>query len=238
MWNNNVRLDFFEELLYSNRFLLENILEGEVSGEIFNSKVKVLQEMNAIFPEASAEDKLKILILILKAYFRGDSEQNKLIWSGPSVAGLPGRDTELVFEEYIGKAKNSIIITIYSLSEYAGKLLELLKKKALQGVYIEVYINDYNNKKILLNDLLSINSKRLFLYEYIGAQNRTQALHAKVLTIDDETSIITSSNLSYNGLDGNLELGVIVESKEKSKEIRAIFNSLIQKKHFKRIRNE
>lgn len=236
MWNNNVKLDYFEEQLFANRFLLKNLLEGEISESLLTSRINVIQDLNRLFPETNNEDRLNILYLLMKTYFRNSNEKSQLIWSGPNVAGLPGRDTELVFEEYIKKASNSVILTIYSISEYAEKLIDLLKLKALQGVYIEVYINEFDAKAKLLNDLLEVKSNRLFLYEYTGAMNRTQALHAKVLTIDDEKSIITSSNLSYNGMDGNLELGVILDSKEKSKEIRAIFNSMIQKKYFRRIK--
>lgn len=237
MWNNTIKLDFFEELIFSNRFLLRNLLEKDIPEALFTSKNNVFQEMNRVFPNCSDEEKLSILYILLKAYFRSETEKMQLIWSGPSVAGLPGRDTELVFEEYIQKANKSIMITIYALSDYALTLVEILKKKARQGVYIEIYVNDYESKKTLLKEIVSLDYKRVFIYEYTGATNKTQSLHAKVLTIDDEKSIITSSNLSYNGMDGNLELGVILDSREKAKEIRAIFNSLINKNYFQRIRN-
>lgn len=237
MWNNTIKLDFFEELLFSNRFLLRNLFEKDIPEALFTSKNNVFQEMNRVFPNCSDEEKLSILYILLKAYFRSETEKIQLMWSGPSVAGLPGRDTELVFEEYIQKASKSIVITIYALSEYALTLVEILKKKARQGVYIEIYVNDYESKKTLLKDIASLDYKRVFIYEYTGAANKTQSLHAKVLTIDDEKAIITSSNLSYNGMDGNLELGVILDSKEKAKEIRAIFNSLINKNYFQRIKN-
>ena len=115
-------------------------------------------------------------------------------------------------------------------------MVESLKKKAKQGVFIEIYVNDFEGKRDLLIDLVKIDPRRVFVYDYIGAKNWTQALHAKILTTDDTKSIITSSNLSYNGMDGNLELGVMIDSKEKAKEIRSIFNSLIDKGYFKRMR--
>lgn len=90
-------------------------------------------------------------------------------------------------------------------------------------------MNDYASKSGLLDKIIGLDTSRAFVYEYIGAKNETQSLHAKVLTVDNEKSIITSSNLSYNGMDGNLELGVILNSKEKAKEIRLIFNTMIEK---------
>lgn len=236
MWHNDIKLAYIEELLFSNRYLLKNLFDQNVNKDIFLSQIDVIKEVDRMFPNVSDEDKYKFLYLLMKAYFRESREKMKLIWSGPSIASLPGRDTELVFEELISTARSSIIITIYSLSEYALKLISLLNKKAHQGIYIEIYVNEFNSKSELLVDLLNTNSRQLFVYEYIGAKNKTQALHAKILTIDDCKSVITSSNLSYNGMEGNLEIGVILESKEKAKEIRTIFNSLISRKYFKRVK--
>ena len=237
MWNKSIRLDLFEELLFNNRYFIEDLLfKSEVSINIFDSRSRIFQELNKLFPSSSSEEKLNLLYLITKAYNRSNSEMMQLIWSGPSVAGLPGRDTEIVFEEYILSAQESIILSIYSLSEYASSLINLLEKKIKQGIYVEIYVNDYASKGELLDKIIKLDNSRAFVYEYIGAENHTQSLHAKVLTIDNTKSIITSSNLSYNGMDGNLELGVILNSKEKAKEIRLIFNTLIEKYYFRRIK--
>lgn len=237
MWNKSIRLDVFEERLFTDRYFLEDILfKGEVSINILNSRNILFQELNRLFPNSSSEEKINFLYLMTRAYNRSNLGKIQLIWSGPSVSGLPGRDTEIVFEDYISSAQESIILSIYSLSEYANSLIDLLEKKIKQGIYVELYVNDYDSKKELLDKIIGLDKSRAFVYEYTGAKNDTQSLHAKVLTIDNEKSIITSSNLSYNGLDGNLELGVILNSKEKAKEIRLIFNTLIEKYYFRRIK--
>lgn len=238
MRNYHVKLDYIEDMLFSNKHLINNLISLPDKANIFTSRVNIIKELNELFPNSTDEEKYQILYLMTKAYFRNSSEKIQLIWSGPDVSGLPGRDTELVFEEMIKEAKQSIIISIYSLSVYAERLLKLLKKKVEHGLYVEIYVNDFNSKSKLLEEIMSIRTNRLFIYEYIGATNDTQSLHAKVLSIDDCKAVITSSNLSYNGMEGNLELGMIVNSKEKAKEIRSIFNTLIEKKYFKRIRQD
>ena len=40
------------------------------------------------------------------------------------------------------------------------------------------------------------------------------ALHAKVISVDEQQTLITSANLSYHGQEGNIELGTLVDSKE------------------------
>lgn len=237
MWNKSIKLDIFEERLFTNRYFLEDILfKGEVSIDILNSRNTLFQELNRLFPNSTSEEKINFLYLMTRAYNRSNSGKIQLIWSGPSVSGLPGRDTEIVFEEYISSAQENIILSIYSLSEYASSLIDLLEKKIKQGIYVELYVNDYASKNDLLDKIIKLDSNRAFVYEYIGAENDTQSLHAKVLTVDKEKSIITSSNLSYNGMDGNLELGVILNSKDKAIDIRLIFNTLIEKHYFRRIK--
>jgi phosphatidylserine/phosphatidylglycerophosphate/cardiolipin synthase-like enzyme len=236
VWNNNLKLDYLSDTLNSDKHLVKNLIAKDNLFDIFNSKVEMIRLMNEVFPSCSLEDKYKILYIISKAYFKETDEKTQLVWSGPDVAGLPGRDTEILFEDIVAEAKHNIIISIYSISEYASKLLNLLKKSALQGVYVEIYVNEFENKRHYFEELIQVKNNRLFIYDYTGANNSTQALHAEVVTIDDKQSIITSSNLSYNGMDGNLELGVLVNSIEKAKEIRVIFNTLIDKGYFKKIK--
>lgn len=236
MWNNNLNLDYLADTLNSKKHLVKNLIVNDNPFDIFNSKIDMIRMINEIFPSSSADEKYKILYLISKVCFKETDEKVQLVWSGPDVAGLPGRDTEILFEELVAEAKQNIIISIYSISEYASKMLNLLKNKALQGVYIEVYVNEFDSKRYYFEDILQVKNNRMFIYDYTGADNSTQALHAKVLTIDDKKSIITSSNLSYNGMEGNLELGVLVNSIEKAKEIRAIFNTLLNKGYFKKIK--
>ena len=113
MWDKSIRLDVFEELLFTNRYFIEELLfKGEVSINILDSRSTIFQELNKLFPNSTSEEKLNFLYLMAKAYNRSNLEKMQLIWSGPSVAGLPGRDTEIVFEEYILSAQESIILSI------------------------------------------------------------------------------------------------------------------------------
>ena len=63
------------------------------------------------------------------------------------------------------------------------------------------------------------------------------ALHAKVISIDQRQSLITSANLSYHGQQGNIELGTLIESKQIAKQIDDIFTKLIFLKVFSEVVN-
>lgn len=227
-------LDYLTDVLSSQKYLLEGQLEDKCR-EILNTKNDISNLMDQVFPSQSLEEKYKILYLLGKSNLREVEERVQTVWSGPGVAGLPGRDTEILLEELILEARYSILISIYSLSSHASTVLSLLKEKAQKGVFVEIYVNQYMEKKELLNEMVTSSINRLSIYDYAGATNSKQALHAKVLTIDGEKSLITSSNLSYNGMEGNLELGVVVHSKERAKEIRAIFSAMLDNSYFKKI---
>lgn len=63
-------------------------------------------------------------------------------------------------------------------------------------------------------------------------EDKMSALHAKVISVDQTDTLITSANLSYHGQEGNIELGARIHSKELAKQVEDIFTSLIFKRIF------
>lgn len=61
------------------------------------------------------------------------------------------------------------------------------------------------------------------------------ALHAKVISVDQKKTLITSANLSYHGQQGNIELGMLAESKKIAKQLDDVFTKLIFAKVFTEI---
>ncbi len=45
------------------------------------------------------------------------------------------------------------------------------------------------------------------------------ASHAKIISVDSERVLVSSANLSYHGLAGNVEMGFLVKSYSKAKQI-------------------
>lgn len=231
---NNFKLDYLLDEIESQKVVLQILMENGNLSDFFSSKSEIKRLLDSDFPNLSLEEKEKLLYLILKSKKIDSMDKTYTVWSGPEVAGVKGRNTEILVEELISNAKQSILISIYSLSKYANKIITLLKKKADSGIYVEVFVDNYEEKSKLLSPLLIPKNSNLSVYNYVGATHFTQTLHAKVITVDGESSVITSSNLSFNGLDGNLELGVLLHSKDRAKEIRSIFNTMLQKGYFER----
>ena len=58
------------------------------------------------------------------------------------------------------------------------------------------------------------------------------ALHAKVICVDQQKTLITSANLSYHGQEGNIELGTIIDSRKTAKQVDDLFTRLLFNKVF------
>jgi len=58
------------------------------------------------------------------------------------------------------------------------------------------------------------------------------ALHAKIIVADGFESLISYANLSYHGLEGNIEIGLLLESGQKATQIIKLFDELRRMKIF------
>ncbi|MBO6262243.1 MAG: hypothetical protein J6N95_06535 [Bacilli bacterium] len=61
------------------------------------------------------------------------------------------------------------------------------------------------------------------------------ALHAKTISVDDSKSLITSANLSFHGLEKNIELGCLIDSSDYAKKLHSLFSDLIETRKVKKV---
>lgn len=176
-----------------------------------------------------------IFQLCLELMGRKQGEECNLIVTAPMPGGLDVRRTALVYIDMIKSAKKSILLTGYSVSNYADEIIEELIKAAEYRIPIDFYVDDYESKKELLKPLLDKKLKNVRIYNFQKDPKSYEALHAKVLIVDDERVLITSSNLSGNGMNRNIELGVQLRSQSKAAKIRTVFGKLQESNKFKRI---
>lgn len=101
---------------------------------------------------------------------------------------------------------------------------------------MNLYLNDFENKKEQLDKILLYKSKYLNVYDYNRNSNdKMAALHAKVIVVDSYKTFISSSNLSYHGIEGNIEMGITIDSKNKAKCVEELLKQLKQQKIFSKI---
>jgi phosphatidylserine/phosphatidylglycerophosphate/cardiolipin synthase-like enzyme len=155
---------------------------------------------------------------VTSAVTQTEAPSVSLVWTGP--ISLPGstRTTGSVLIDLIDHAQQEIVIVDYTLSEnssYVRRIIAHLARAHQRGVQI-VLIGDQVEEKQLpvLKAYWPPNQELPLLYtRKAPTSDSKSALHAKAMVVDGNSLLATSANLSYHGLAGNIELGLLVEGR-------------------------
>ena len=136
-----------------------------------------------------------------------------------------------VAKELIRNAKKSILLTGYSVSGFILKIIDLLIEKSQKGVLVKIFFNDLQSQSSV-KKILEYRSKFLQVYDYTNREDKMAALHAKIIVVDKKEALISSANLSYHGMSGNIEIGTCISSEKIAMQIEELFKDLLFNKTF------
>lgn len=229
------------------------MLSGNIRRElIYNA---IIDEFNAIgrgdfdkssFPKSTAlisqtfsgklndAEIFSIVELVLKSYLENRKEKIELIATAPPSFLLKTKRINNAVNEIVENAKKSLLITGYSISEFVEDIIDTIIEKSQRGLFVKIFINDLSKQKSI-DKLLRYQGKFLQLYNYANNDDKMAALHAKIILADGERAIISSANLSYHGMSGNIEMGTLINSVKLGKQIEEFFKSLVFQKVFSKI---
>ena len=142
--------------------------------------------------------------------------------------------SEQRYLSFEGKKEITSRIPSWEIAQVLEKLaISYDKKKEKQGVYVRLYVNDTEKQKEVLDRLMSYRSRFLQIYEYQKQEDdKMAALHAKLIVSDVKKSLVSSANLSYHGMQGNIEMGFLIESHDKAKQIEEVMKEMVRMKVF------
>ena len=209
---------------------LDAFIAGDVNSATFP---KSIEAVSSEFPSLSDKEKVELLKLVLTALTCHSEERVELVVTAPNSFAIKSRTTLGVINEVIDSARKSIIMTGYSVSEYVSDFLDTVIAKSQKGIVVRLYINKVDNQASL-EKLLRYKSRFLQIYNYTN-EDKMSALHAKILSVDGKRTLISSANLSYHGMSGNIELGCLVGSEKIGKQMDNLFQQLYKEKVFERI---
>lgn len=193
----------------------------------------VIEELSNHFTNCSEEEITDIISLCMKMYSSKKIEHAELVLTAPDSFHVKALRTKDTMRNMIENTEKSLTITGYSISDYFAEMLDVIIKKSLQGVYVRLYLNDTEKQKEVLNRLMSYRSRFLQIYEYQKQEDdKMAALHAKLIVSDVKKSLVSSANLSYHGMQGNIEMGFLIESHEKAKQIEEVMKEMVRMKVF------
>lgn len=215
----------------SIRNLNKDIFLNMVKYDSENGTSNAVAMLKRSFPEISEVHCEDIVESILGAMTMSDSDKVSLVVTASPSFAINARTTMNVVESMINGADRNILITGYSLSSYFSELVDTIIQKSQQGIFVKFFVNDID-KQQGFDKLLRYKGRFLKIYNYRQEDDKMAALHAKVISIDQKQTLITSANLSYHGQQGNIELGTLIDSKPVAKQIDDIFTKMIFSKVF------
>ena len=214
---------------------------GNISLDILLHQIKmdaIAQTNDAVasiqkrYPTLSKKEALEIHKMIV-AVSQEQHDQASLVVTAPPSFAIRNRATKVVVNDMLSRAQNSILITGYSLSDYFSDMIERIIQKSQQGILVKFYVNNIESQRCF-DRLLKYQGRFLEIYNYPKQQDSMSALHAKVISIDQCETLITSANLSYHGQEGNIELGTHIVSKETAIQVEQLFTQLVFSKVFEK----
>lgn len=203
-----------------------DILLGQIEADrIGNTKQSIAQIMNR-YPSLSQEQAEEIYQLVTAASAEEKAITATLVATVPPSFSVRAKSTKNTVEGMIRGAKRYVLITGYSLSGYFADLVDVLIEKSQKGIYVKFFVNNNENQKGF-DKLCRYKGRFLHIYNFAGSKDSMAALHAKVISVDEQQTLITSANLSYHGQEGNIELGTLVDSKKIARQVDDVFTHLI-----------
>lgn len=229
MWNSSIKIDYIVGLIAD---ALDNYSVNGVNA----SFTKVIVELKELFPNCSDEEITDIINLCMQLYSAKKTERADLVLTAPDSFRVKALRTKETLQKLIEGTEKSLTITGYSISEYFADMLDVIIRKSQQGVYVRLYVNDMEKQKSALDRLMAYKSRFLQVFEYQKQEDdKIAALHAKLVVSDAKKSLVSSANLSYHGMQGNIEMGFLLESPEKAKQIEEVMKEMVRMKVFSKV---
>ena len=229
MWNSSIKAEY----------LASTIVQAIEAYSIRGTETVLVDSINELrkqFPNCTDAEINDILSLCFEMYNMKHSVSIELVITAPETFRIKTKKTRDVVENLIKNAEKSVVMTGYSISDYFTGMLDTIIAKSQQGVYVRFYVNDIEKSRASLVKMLAYRSKYLQFFEYEkNSDDKMAASHAKILTIDSDKSLVSSANLSYHGLSGNIEMGFLVRSADKAKQIEELLKELVRMHVYKKI---
>lgn len=231
MWDSNIRL----ELISSEIIQAIEAICVRNDSKVFGTAITNLKKE---FPSLSEQEIWQIIGLCVNVYGGKEAEKTELAITAPISFKLKARKINEVITSMIRDSQKSITLTGYSVSDYFSEMIDLIISKSQQGIYVRLYLNDYEKHKTNLKRLMDLRTKHLRVFDYQKQDDEMAALHAKTIVVDEKELLVSSANLSYHGMQGNVEMGIRLVSEDKAKQVEALLKEMVGMKVFKELRKD
>ena len=229
MWDRDLKAQILANFIICD-------VEKLVSDHDPNSLQHPWDVLHENFPNLTDDEIVELLNIIIHVYNLKHTEKVDLVATLPSHYKTQALPTISVISDLIDSAKTLIMITGYSISDYAEDLLMKIIEKSRSGIMVKIFVNKFDpTDSPIINKLDMYKGRYLEIYKYVEQEDDMAALHAKTISVDDSKSLITSANLSFHGLEKNIELGCLIDSSDYAKKLHSLFSDLIETRKVKKV---
>lgn len=170
--------------------------------------------------DALSRDSLVLALDTARGMRSGQQEMHvEFVWTGPIGMRTGLRTTYQVARELIASARESVLLADYSLNFNPGRagagsvVLDDLKAAAARGVRVKFVVHDDPANWLAIEKSWPMAAERPTVLTWTPEETAGwQKLHAKLILTDDVDLLVTSANLTYHGLERNMELGIRLRS--------------------------
>jgi cardiolipin synthase len=139
----------------------------------------------------------------------------------PSGPGFDGENNLRLFNSLVYAAQQKVIITSpYFVPD--DSMLYAVTTAAQSGLEVEIFVSEIGDQILAFHAQRSYYEALLRAGVKIWLYAGPTILHAKHLTIDDQISVIGSSNVDMRSFSLDLEISVMVRGAEFLSQLRAI----------------
>jgi phosphatidylserine/phosphatidylglycerophosphate/cardiolipin synthase-like enzyme len=174
-----------------------------------------------------------------------ESGQIDLVWSGPGTLALTPRRSDQALIEVIDRSMQELFVTTfvaYRVPAVRASLQKAVQRRVCVRLILES--NEARGGKIGFDPLDALSmadpgGMEVYLWPMdqrpADAAGHRGSLHMKCAVADESLVVISSANLTEHAFDLNMELGVIVRSRDLGSQLAAHFRELIQRGILRRL---
>jgi cardiolipin synthase len=134
-----------------------------------------------------------------------------ILATGPFLMKGGVRGFEPVLEEILSGSVKEIQLLSYIFTPQAFHIINLLQNAAERGVTIIIIVNSINSQnQVVRKKLLSLGKRYPHVQVLDFSRPDGGQLHAKVIVVDRKIAVVGSANLSWGGMYGNYEVGILL----------------------------
>jgi hypothetical protein len=209
-------IDIIKNILLSNKEITSSRIRNDtsLSGPALNVVVSFIMNY-------SHEKEVLLLVLELAQAMKKHIIQNMdscdLVWTGPVHFPIPARSNFGIIKEMISKANYRITIVGYRVEDYADPILHLLSISLDNEIDVKLIIDRADLQIPVITKLWKGKRFPPTYTRKVDTKDPIASIHAKLVIIGSYDLLVTSANLTYHGLNSNLEVGIRVRGKTAAK---------------------